>query len=329
MNRPILLAAIGIVVVIAAIILNFILGEPDSPPVSAKPGIEQATGPDAALSRSACVVPSFDVVRINPNGDSVMAGRGTPKGKIRILDEGNLVGEALADDRGEWVFVPTQALPPGSRQLSLEMVAAGCDKMVSESVVVLVVPESGKDIAGLPTDQQSQALALKVARDGSAPSKLLQSPSESGDKFPLTVDVVDYDEMGRLGVSGKAAPEANVQLYLSNKYMGGAKAKDDGSWNLITQDTVAPGAYTLRADQVDEKSKVIARVTMPFSRNDFAGDLKDRGFIVVQPGNSLWRLARKTYGTGFNYAVIYEANKGQISDPNLIYPGQILAVPTQ
>ena len=51
-------------------------------------------------------------------------------------------------------------------------------------------------------------------------------------------------------------------------------------------------------------------------------------FIVVQPGNSLWRLARKTFGSGFGYTTIYEANKDQIKDPNLIFPGQVFVLPS-
>jgi nucleoid-associated protein YgaU len=49
---------------------------------------------------------------------------------------------------------------------------------------------------------------------------------------------------------------------------------------------------------------------------------------VVQPGNSLWKLARESYGQGVRYTVIYEANKEQISNPDLIYPGQVFAVPS-
>ena len=51
------------------------------------------------------------------------------------------------------------------------------------------------------------------------------------------------------------------------------------------------------------------------------------GRIVVQPGNSLWKLARESYGLGVRYTVIYEANKDQITDPNLIFPGQVFSVP--
>ena len=39
-------------------------------------------------------------------------------------------------------------------------------------------------------------------------------------------------------------------------------------------------------------------------------------------------ISRVTYGAGKRNAVIYEANREQICDPNLIYPGQILVVPT-
>ena len=47
----------------------------------------------------------------------------------------------------------------------------------------------------------------------------------------------------------------------------------------------------------------------------------------MQPGTNLWRIASQAYGSGLRYTVIYQANQGQIRDPNLIYPGQVLAVP--
>ncbi len=50
--------------------------------------------------------------------------------------------------------------------------------------------------------------------------------------------------------------------------------------------------------------------------------------MIVQPGNSLWRIARRLYGDGFQYVQIYEANREQIRNPDLIYPGQIFGVPS-
>ncbi len=53
----------------------------------------------------------------------------------------------------------------------------------------------------------------------------------------------------------------------------------------------------------------------------------DATTVVVQPGNSLWRIARRSYGSGWDYTVIYEANREQIRNPDLIYPGQVFALP--
>ena len=38
-------------------------------------------------------------------------------------------------------------------------------------------------------------------------------------------------------------------------------------------------------------------------------------------------IARAHYGEGFRYTTIFEANKEQIRDPNLIYPGQTFTLP--
>ena len=63
------------------------------------------------------------------------------------------------------------------------------------------------------------------------------------------------------------------------------------------------------------------------SRAEPMRDFSGGAFVVVQPGNSLWRIARRTMEDGFAYTIIYEANKEQIRDPDLIYPGQIFEIP--
>ena len=49
---------------------------------------------------------------------------------------------------------------------------------------------------------------------------------------------------------------------------------------------------------------------------------------TVVKGDSLWKIAKKYYGNGSKYTVIYEANKDKIKNPNLIYPGQVLTIPS-
>jgi len=48
---------------------------------------------------------------------------------------------------------------------------------------------------------------------------------------------------------------------------------------------------------------------------------------TVSRGDTLWRLSQATYGVGTRYATIYNANRQQIRNPNLIYPGQVFVMP--
>jgi len=64
---------------------------------------------------------------------------------------------------------------------------------------------------------------------------------------------------------------------------------------------------------------------------DAAGDMAGKGAhpsrVIIQPGDNLWTIARHIYGRGIQYTIIYEANRDQIRDPDLIYPGQVFATP--
>ena len=48
---------------------------------------------------------------------------------------------------------------------------------------------------------------------------------------------------------------------------------------------------------------------------------------TVQKGDCLWKIAKQFYGNGSEYPKIFNANGDQISNPNLIYPGQVLTIP--
>src|SRR5262249_38112480 len=96
---------------------------------------------------------------------------------------------------------------------------------------------------------------------------------------------------------------------------------------LTPQVWIAPGTHGLRVDQLTARGQVTARIDMPFRREQLAARDIAEGSVVVQAGQNLWRLARRAYGTGLRYTVIYQANHDQIRDPKLIYPGQTFAIP--
>lgn len=266
------------------------------------------------------IVPSFDVVRVNPAGDAVIAGRAAPGAKISIKDDGEVIGTVVSDRNGEWVFVPEKPLPSGNRSLSVCSQIGEEEPIRSEDVVVLAVPER--------TPEAAKPLAVLVPRDRKETKKILQRPREpeTGRNIVLTLDVVDYDENGRLRLIGRANIGNNAVVYLNNALIGQTVVAEDGNWELKPEQPVEPGLYTLRVDELAQR-KVVARVELPFSRAAPLTDLQNQEYIIVQPGNSLWRISRRILGQGTMFSVIYEANKDQIRDADLIYPGQVFAIP--
>lgn len=297
--------------------------------------------------------PTFDVVRVNPRGDAVIAGRAFPNAEVTVLDGERPIGSTVADGRGEWVLLPSEPLPSGGRELSVVAHSAGQEPIKSDQVVVLVVPEreTGSKAAPQPT---TPPLALLVPREppspAPAPTTVLQAPPPSAGSdataaaappkpvgegaparspgAPVTVDVVDYTQQGNISFAGTARPGDQVQIYLDDRPIGRAAADAQGSWRFEPLAPVEPRLYRMRVDEIDAVGQVTSRVELPFSRAEIAPDNIEPGRIVVQPGNNLWRIARTTYGRGIRYTVIYQANHDQIRDPNLIYPGQVFALPS-
>jgi nucleoid-associated protein YgaU len=52
-------------------------------------------------------------------------------------------------------------------------------------------------------------------------------------------------------------------------------------------------------------------------------------FHTVVKGDTLWKISEKTLGDGARYKEIFEANKPMLSDPDKIYPGQVLRIPAK
>lgn len=72
--------------------------------------------------------------------------------------------------------------------------------------------------------------------------------------------------------------------------------------------------------QVDDRLKVAAP-------EPEAAPESEAVFYTVQSGDSLSKIAKAQYGNATKYMVIFEANKPALTDPNKIYPGQVLRIP--
>ncbi|WP_370401940.1 peptidoglycan-binding protein LysM [Sulfitobacter sp. JB4-11] len=61
--------------------------------------------------------------------------------------------------------------------------------------------------------------------------------------------------------------------------------------------------------------------------DEIAGGEGEPTFHTVEKGDTLWAVSEKALGSGGRYMEIFEANKPMLSDPDKIYPGQVLRIP--
>jgi nucleoid-associated protein YgaU len=300
---------------------------PEAKPATVVPAAPQATAATEA------VVPSFDTVRVEKDGAAVIAGRAEPGTTVTAMLNGKAIGKAETNSIGEFVVVPDNALPEGTGSISLEVQKDGKVTQSTQQVAVVVKPKAANN----------ETVVAMIAPD--QPTKLVPStkPSEKPSDV-VKVDTVDYDAEGNIIFSGRASAGNTVRVYVDNTALGDVIVGADGKWLFDQSPRVAAGNHTLRADELNGKGDVVSRVELPLLREDKQkvaalqqaapvdadGDTRfpmgpER--IVIQPGNSLWKVSRVVYGKGIKYTLIYEANRDQIRDPNKIYPGQIFAAP--
>jgi hypothetical protein len=84
------------------------------------------------------------------------------------------------------------------------------------------------------------------------------------------------------------------------------------------------GTKTCNVTFVDTKAKVSVETTRAADSSPAPSQNKT---YTLQKGDCLWTVAKKFYGDGSKYTVIYEANKDKIEDPNVVFAGQTLIIP--
>jgi len=303
---------------------------PSAAPQAAKPALPAPAAPPTLAQPAAAVRPSFDIVRVSPAGETVLAGRADPGATVVVTVDGREYGRAIADSQGQWVIVASENLTPGAHELKLaERTRAGAD-LAADSPVVVAIAERPAAVAATPapgtTAKSPPATPLAVLLPPGGAPRVLQGPAAPAGRLGL--ETVDYDDAGNIRFAGAAPSGATVRLYVDDTAIGDVAADATGRWAFAPSAKLAPGDHRLRIDQLSPAGTVVTRIEQPFRRAAIsAKDIADGQIVVVQPRQSLWRIARAAYGQGVRYTMIFEANKDQIRDPNLIFPGQVFTVP--
>lgn len=304
----------------------------------------------------------FDLVRIEPDGSALVAGFAAPGARVRLRLDGEALAETRADPAGQ--YVAFLDLPAAEVPRILELAWEGEDGIERVSPDrVIVTPPVLPGIIGTPLAEAPGAVATALPVGvpmaslspaplaGAQPDDLPGAPAagttpqrapeaflaRDGGLAPIApqplpgdavaIDSIGYGDGGRVVVQGRSGASGTLRLLLDGTEVAAMTVTGPGPWRLEFGGR-APGTYRMRAEVRDGTGQITALTETPFLRAE-PGIAAAPGVAVVtvQPGWSLWRIAEDRLGDGGLYVQVFEANRAEVSDPDLIFPGQVLSLP--
>ena len=301
---PILCA---VIVVLIAVWVAFIRPTPTST-VVVVPDVPEPVVQTVEKTDTDTNVPMFDIVRIEPGGTIVVAGRWIPEQSVSIVINGEIVATERTDVNGEFVYSPTRAFDAGNYTISL--IGVEKDAKSEENVFIYISPRGYEN-----------SVSLLMDKDGST---LLQAPTLLTDGN-LVVSKIDYLDTGRIVITGDALPRLRVSLSLDGKYLGFARVSDHKHFGLGADvgQLKTGQEYQLAVRLHDGDGRTIAQVNHTFTMPEMTGD--DDTYYTVRRGDCLWIIARNFLRRGVLFSII--ADRNNIENPDLIFPNQNLQIP--
>ncbi|KAB2666998.1 LysM peptidoglycan-binding domain-containing protein [Brucella tritici] len=330
---------------------------------------EPAKQADAAPAEQASKTPVFDLLRVEPDGSVVIAGKALPNADVEVVAGATVVGKAKAGPNGDFAIVLDEPLKAGDHQLVLRATGADNNVATSAQTAIVSVPEtkSGQVLALVEEPGQASRLITKPEtapapqeNTDAAPevtAKADKPEAKPAQDLPIAIEAVEIEGQS-VFVAGKAKGGNRVIVHANDTLLGASLISPDGRFLVQSKQPLSVGDYIIRADLLDNANQVLATARVPFRReagenisavaSDTDGQTaapsganggeaassaaplqKVDGSVIIRRGDNLWTISKRAYGKGTRYTTIYLANRDQIRNPDLIWPGQVFNMPKE
>ena len=242
---------------------------------------------------------TIDTISYSSNGDVILGGRGQAGNFVRIYLDNQSIATSKISANGYW-SLELSDIEPGIYTLRVDELNATGD-VVSRAETPFK-REAAEELAELMAPEtEPEEPSVEVPSQNVAEAQSAQADAPSSD-----------------------APETAAETVADT----GSDTAPDTS---VTQVEVTVQAEVTELNPQDEQSSDGETVATEAQPADTASVLRtpSQTFRVrtVQPGSTLWAIAKESYGAGIEYFKVFEANKERIRDPDLIYPGQVFEIP--
>jgi nucleoid-associated protein YgaU/ElaB/YqjD/DUF883 family membrane-anchored ribosome-binding protein len=251
----------------------------------------QPAAPAADAAQATSGAPTFDVLRVEPDGSAVVAGKAQPGSKLEILSNGKVIAQTTIDGSGDFAAVFDNPLPPGDHELVLRSTDASGKATQSEEVAtvsvpngkagellamvskpgeasrVLAMPEAAPSALQPPQAAQQGQSATAAATTTPAPAAGTPAPSAAAAPLTSTVQVTAVEfEGSKIFVAGSAPAASSVRALVDDKEIGKSTTEASGHFVIEGNVDLSVGSHIITVEELNADGTVKVRVRVPFER---------------------------------------------------------------
>lgn len=251
----------------------------------------QPAAPAADAAQAPSGAPTFDVLRVEPDGSAVVAGKAQPGSRLEILSNGKVIAQTTIDGSGDFAAVFDNPLPPGDHELVLRSTDASGKATQSEEVAtvsvpngkagellamvskpgeasrVLAMPEAAPSALQPPQAAQQGQSATPAATTTPAPGAGTPAPSAAAAPLTSTVQVTAVEfEGSKIFVAGSAPAASSVRALVDDKEIGKSTTEASGHFVIEGNVDLSVGSHIITVEELNADGTVKVRVRVPFER---------------------------------------------------------------
>ena len=287
-----------------------------------------ATAPAATLAN---VPPTIDAIEIE--GDlTFFAGAGPDGATMRLYVDDTFVADATVAE-GRWLVEAGKVLTKPEQRVRIDMLQPGTAEVAARAEVDFVVdlptpvepagPTAVAEAAPAPTPAPAEPAAVAPAAPAAAPTEAKPAPAEPAPAVePAPATAAPAPATPAEPAAQPAAPAPATPAASEPAPVVTAEATPATEPAPAAEPAVAAAAPTPAPAAEPAVPTLVAVAVGGPDAERFAS-----GKAIIRRGDNLWTIARRVYGEGIKYTTIYDANSGQIRDPDRIYPGQVFELP--
>lgn len=300
---------------------------------------EPDTAAEPAAETDPVLINAIDV----ENGRIFVAGTGEPGRIVTIYLDGERLGSATIGAQGGFLMEAARELDAGNYEVRADMLSGDGSSVARRAAVRLsheepsvavaqAEPETPGDAdpaeqpqstAEAETATPSEEVGTSVAQGQAEPAEAEESAQSGGQQV-----AVAQEQPEESASEPAAGSQADQPASSGDAEDAGASQTQEVAETQSSEDSGEQVAAA--ADATEESSPgdaASANEEVAAASESETPEIKSGASVIIRRGDNLWRISRRMLGRGIRYTVIYEANRDQIRDPSLIFPGQVFDVP--